>query len=119
LRGSRAINTTAQHVVAACDQDTSVVVASTDVDGKTNEITRFQPLLDQIGDLRNTVITVDALHCQRDHATYLAQRGADWILTVKANQPTLHHQLTGLPWRLSQTPPATPAGDTAAARSAP
>jgi predicted transposase YbfD/YdcC len=99
LRGSRTTGTTARHVLAACDQDTSVVLASTDVDGKTNEITRFQPLLDQIGDLRDTVITVDALHCQRDHVTYLAERGADWILTVKANQPTLHQQLAALPWR--------------------
>jgi predicted transposase YbfD/YdcC len=46
------------------------------VDGKTNEITRFGPLLDQIGDLRDTVITADALHCQREHVTYLAERGA-------------------------------------------
>jgi predicted transposase YbfD/YdcC len=99
LRGSRSSGSTARHVLAACDQDTSVVLASTDVDGKTNEITRFAPLLDQISDLRGTVITVDALHCQRDHVTYLAERGADWILTVKGNQPTLYQQLAGLPWR--------------------
>jgi predicted transposase YbfD/YdcC len=99
LRGSRTADTTAQHVLAACDQDTGVVLASTDVDGKTNEITRFAPLLDHIGDLHDTLVTVDALHCQRDHVTYLAERGADWILTVKANQPTLHAQLAALPWR--------------------
>jgi predicted transposase YbfD/YdcC len=99
LRGSRSSDTTARHVMAACDQDTGVVLASTDVDGKTNEITRFGPLLDQISDLRDTIVTVDALHCQRDHVAYLAERGADWILTVKANQPTLHHQLAALPWR--------------------
>jgi predicted transposase YbfD/YdcC len=99
LRGSRTADTTARHVLAACDQDTGVVLASADVDGHTNEITRFAPLLDQIGDLRDTVVTVDALHCQRDHVAYLAERGADWILTVKANQPTLHQQLAALPWR--------------------
>ena len=99
LRGSRTADTTARHVIAACDQDTGVVLASTDVDGKTNEITRFGPLLDQIGDLRDTIVTVDALHCQRDHVAYLAERGADWILTVKANQPSLHQQLAALPWR--------------------
>jgi hypothetical protein len=86
LRGSRTTDTAAAHVLAACDHATGVVLASTNVDGKTNEITRFQPLLDQIGDLRDTVITVDALHCQRDHVDYLAERGAHWILTVKANQ---------------------------------
>ena len=98
LRGSRIGGTAARHVMAACDQVTGVVLADTDVDGKTNEITRFQPLLDQIGDLRDTVITADALHCQREHVTYLAERGAHWILTVKGNQPHLHQQLAALPW---------------------
>ncbi|MEV0431571.1 ISAs1 family transposase [Micromonospora sp. NPDC050495] len=99
IRGSRTTDTAARHVLAACDQATGVVLASTDVDGKTNEITRFQPLLDQLGDLRDTVVTVEALHCQRDHVTYLAERGAHWILTVKGNQPSLHTQLAALPWR--------------------
>ena len=100
LRGSRTRDTTARHVLAAADHDTGVVLASTDVDTKTNEITRFADLLDQINDLRDVVVTADALHCQRDHVTYLAQRGAHWILTVKGNQPGLHRQLAGLPWRL-------------------
>jgi predicted transposase YbfD/YdcC len=99
LRGSRTPDTAAEHTMAACDQATGVVLASTDVNGKTNEITRFGPLLDQIGDLRDTVITADALHCQREHVAYLAERGAHWILTVKGNQPSLHAQLAGLPWR--------------------
>ncbi|MEU5554304.1 ISAs1 family transposase [Micromonospora sp. NPDC047793] len=99
LRGSRTCDVAAQHVLAACDQVTGVVLASTDVDGKTNEITRFAPLLDQISDLRDTVITADAFHCQREHVAYLAEHGAHWILTVKANQPSLHAQLAGLPWR--------------------
>ncbi len=99
LRGSRTADATARHVLAAYDQATGIVLASTDVDGKTNEITRFAPLLDQLGDLREAVITVDALHCQREHVAYLAARGAHWILTVKANQPTLHNQLAALPWR--------------------
>ena len=109
LRGSRTADTAARHVLAAADQDSGVVLASIDVDGKTNEITRFGPLLDQIGDLRDTVITADALHCQREHVTYLAERGAHWILTVKGNQPTLHAQLAGLPWRA--VPDATRSDD--------
>ncbi|WP_269474595.1 ISAs1 family transposase [Phytohabitans flavus] len=58
LRGSRTTDTAARHVMAACDQGTGIVLASTDVNGKTNEITRFQPLLDQLDDLRDTVVTV-------------------------------------------------------------
>jgi predicted transposase YbfD/YdcC len=104
IRGSRTRDRPARHVLAAADQATGVVLASTDVDSKTNEITRFDALLDQIGDLRGVVVTADALHCQRDHVAYLAGRGAHWILTVKGNQPTLHQQLAGLLWR--QTPEA-------------
>lgn len=66
---------------------------------RTNEITRFGPLLEQLGDLNDVVVTVDAMHCQREHVTYLAERSAHWTLTVKGNQPGLHHQLAGLPWR--------------------
>jgi len=99
IRGSRTGDTVARHVLAACDQVTGVVLASTDVDTKTNEVARFAPLLDQIGDLRGTVVTADALHCQRDHVAYPAERGAHWILTVKQNQPSLHAQLAALPWQ--------------------
>ncbi|MFA3843866.1 ISAs1 family transposase [Streptomyces aureus] len=119
LRGSRSSGNTARHVLAACDHDTSVVLASTNVDGKTNEITRFKPLLDQISDLRGTLITVGALHCHRDHVTYLAERGADSILTVKATSPPCTSNWPPCPGEPSRTPPATPAADTAAARSAP
>ncbi|MCZ7421106.1 ISAs1 family transposase [Verrucosispora sp. WMMA2121] len=99
IRGSRAAHSTARHVLAACDQATGAILASTDVNGKTNETTCFQPLLDQIDDLTGVVVTADALHCQREHVAYLAQRGANWILTVKGNQPHLHAQLAALPWR--------------------
>jgi hypothetical protein len=76
LRGSRTRTAAARHVLAAADQATGVVLASIDVDSKTNEITRFDALLDQFGDLRGVVVTADALHCQRDHVAYLAGRGA-------------------------------------------
>ena len=50
----------------------------------------------QIG---GAVITADAMHAQRGHATYLAGRGAHYLFTVKRNQPGLFAQLAALPWR--------------------
>src|SRR3954471_9331790 len=55
LRGSRSTDTTARQVMTAGDQDTGIVLAGTAVDDTTNEITRCAPLLDQIGDLRDSV----------------------------------------------------------------
>jgi len=57
-----------------------------------------RPLLAGL-DLAGVVVTADALHTQRDHASFLVDRGADYLLVVKANQPTLHAQLAGLPWQ--------------------
>ena len=59
----------------------------------------FAGLLDQIGDLDSMLVTADAMHAQRDHATYLHGRGAHYLLTVKGNQPGLHRQLRSLPWK--------------------
>jgi predicted transposase YbfD/YdcC len=45
------------------------------VDAKSNEITAFVPLLDQV-DLTGVVVTADAMHTQDAHAKYLHGRGA-------------------------------------------
>jgi predicted transposase YbfD/YdcC len=86
------------HLLAAMDHTSRAVLAQTQVDTKTNEITGFQPLLDSL-DLAGRVVTADALHTQREHADWLVtQQHAAYILIVKANQPTLHQQLRRLPW---------------------
>jgi predicted transposase YbfD/YdcC len=86
------------HLLAAMTHDSGIVVSQREVDDKTNEITCFQPLLDTV-DLTGVVVTADALHTQRAHASYLVeQRGADYILIVKANQPSLFAQLDALNW---------------------
>ena len=58
----------------------------------------FATLLDRMN-ITGAVITADALHAQREHATYLARRGAHYLLIVKRNQPGLYAQLAAVPWR--------------------
>ena len=98
LRGSRREGEDGRHLLAALGQARGVVLGQVEVDAKTNEIPMLPVLLDRIT-IRGAVITADALHAQREHARYLARRGAHCILTVKANQPGLHAQLKALPWR--------------------
>ncbi|MDX3453985.1 hypothetical protein PV396_18870 [Streptomyces sp. ME02-8801-2C] len=60
------------------------------MDGKTNAITVFQPLFTPL-DLRETVVTFDALHSQTAHARFLVEdKHAHYIVLIKGNQPTLH-----------------------------
>jgi hypothetical protein len=61
------------------------VLAQREVDATTNEISQFQPLLVGL-DLAGAIVTADAMHTQRDHASFLVDRGADYLLVVKANQ---------------------------------
>jgi predicted transposase YbfD/YdcC len=99
VRGARAADGAAPHLMACLDHSTGVVLAQVAVDGKTNEITMFTGLLDQAGDLQGALVTADALHAQREHAAYLHDRGAHYLVTVKGNQPSLLTQLRTLPWK--------------------
>jgi hypothetical protein len=45
------------------------------------------------------VITLDAMHTQADTAQTILAAGADYVFTVKANQPGLLARLKALPWR--------------------
>ena len=99
------------HLLGALDHARGVVVAQVDVDAKTNEIPLFSTLLDQIEDLTDVVVTVDAMHAQTAHADYLHSRGAHLLVTVKRNQPKLHAQLKALPWT------NVPVGHTATGRA--
>jgi predicted transposase YbfD/YdcC len=107
-RGARGFDGRPVHLLAAFDQASGVVLGQTAVDGKTNEITAFAPLLDRV-DIAGAVVTADALHTQHRHAAYLHRRGAHYILTVKRNQPRLHARLRTLPWE--QIPAADLARD--------
>jgi predicted transposase YbfD/YdcC len=86
------------HLLAALDHHDGAVLARRQVDGAPGEVPAFAPLLAGL-DLAGVVVTADALHTQRDHAAFLVDRGGDYLLVVKANQPGLHAQLVGLPWR--------------------
>ncbi len=86
------------HLLAVLDQHTGTVLGQVDVAGKTNELTRFEPLLTPL-DLTAVVVTADALHTQREHARWLVgDKKAGYLFTVKKNQPRLYHQLKTLPW---------------------
>jgi predicted transposase YbfD/YdcC len=98
LRGSASGGEPGDHLLAALDHARGAVLGQVEVGAKTNEIPMFRALLDRI-DITGAVITADAMHAQRSHATYLAGRGARYVLTVKRNQPGLFAQLAALPWR--------------------
>lgn len=66
------------------------------MDSKTNEITCVKPLLDELN-IEGKVITADSLLTQKDISNYIVkERNADFVFTVKDNQPTLKEDIEQL-----------------------
>jgi len=82
-------------VVCLVDHDTGVPRSMTKAskkegEGKDCEIKAAQRMIQEETDLSNTLITADALHCQRQTARDIVERGGDFILQAKDNQKTVH-----------------------------
>jgi hypothetical protein len=98
LRGATQPGGRPVHLLAALDHAAGAVLAHHQVDGAPEEVTGFPPLLAGL-DLTGVTVTADAPPTKRDAAKFLVtDKHAHDLLTVKANQPTLHAQLRQLPW---------------------
>ena len=76
------------HVVSAWASEARLVLGQIAVDSKSNEITAI-PLLLELLALQGCIVTIDAMGCQKDIAAAVREREADYVLTIKDNQPTL------------------------------
>jgi predicted transposase YbfD/YdcC len=97
LRGAHQLDGSQTKLFCLYDHAHCLVLAQTPViDG--DEIAAFTTALAALPDVSEVVITADALHCQREHATWLHERGGHYLFAVKANQPTLRRAVAALPW---------------------
>jgi predicted transposase YbfD/YdcC len=77
------------HMVSAWGCEQRMVLAQIVTDAKSNEITAVPNLLEMLS-LKGTIVTVDALNCQREIARKIVDQGGDYALALKGNQGTLH-----------------------------
>lgn len=76
------------HMVSAWATSQRVVLGQVKTDEKSNEITAIPRLL-QLLQIKGCLVTIDAMGCQKDIAGGIVDAGADYLLAVKDNQPTL------------------------------
>jgi predicted transposase YbfD/YdcC len=76
------------HMVSAWASENGVVLGQRKVDTKSNEITAIPALLELLA-LKGCIVTIDAMGCQRAIAQKIVEQGADYVLALKGNQPTL------------------------------
>jgi predicted transposase YbfD/YdcC len=85
----------ALQMVSAWASANGVVLGQRKVDGESNEITAVPELLNTL-EIEGCIVTLDAIHCQTETVETIVEKGADYVLPVKENQPRLLEALQGL-----------------------
>jgi predicted transposase YbfD/YdcC len=85
----KASGKSALHMVSAWGCEQRLVLAQIATDVKSNEITAVPKLLAMLS-LKGTIVTVDALNCQRPIAEQIVKQEGDYALALKGNQGSLH-----------------------------
>lgn len=111
LKGSWPEHNTATgkvRLLSALVHGEGVIIGQREIPADTSEITQVLPLLDTVSgatpdagqkdppDLSGAVITADALHVHRNNMQGVLDRGGEYVLTVKNNQPKLRAQIDKL-----------------------
>jgi predicted transposase YbfD/YdcC len=84
------------HLVSAFATTARLVLAQEAVPDKTSELAAIPPLLARLGangGLKGALVSIDAIATNAAIAEAIAGQGADWLLAVKANQPTLRGEV--------------------------
>jgi predicted transposase YbfD/YdcC len=82
----------ALHLVSAWATESGLVVGQVATDAKSNEITAIPALLRLLA-LEGATVTIDAMGCQTAIAAQIVEQGANYVLALKDNQPTLHEHV--------------------------
>jgi predicted transposase YbfD/YdcC len=83
------------HMVSAWASSNRLVLGQVKVDEKSNEITALPALL-QVLVLKGCIVTIDAMGCQTEIVKTIVAQEADYVLSLKGNQGTLHREVQEL-----------------------
>jgi predicted transposase YbfD/YdcC len=79
-------------MVSAWAQENRMVLGAVKVDDKSNEITAIPQLL-KLFDLTGCIVTIDAMGAQTAIAAAITDGGANYVLSLKGNQGTIHRDV--------------------------
>jgi predicted transposase YbfD/YdcC len=90
--GNKTSGKSAIHVVSAYAATNKLCLGQQVTEQKSNEITAIPELL-KILDIKDCIVTIDAMGCQKKIAQSIIDQDADYILMVKGNQKELKTQV--------------------------
>lgn len=95
VRGTRRKGHATLHLVSAYARTAGMVLGQRKVDSKSNEITAIPELLKLI-EIKDCIVTIDAMGCQKKIAQQVQAKGGDYVFAVKGNQGALYEVLKTL-----------------------
>jgi predicted transposase YbfD/YdcC len=75
------------YIVSAWASENGLVLGQVKVNDKSNEITAIPELLDAL-EIKDAIVTIDAMGCQKDIAARIADKKACYVLALKGNHAT-------------------------------
>jgi predicted transposase YbfD/YdcC len=79
----------ALHIVSAWSSSHQLVLGQKKVHKKSNELTAIPELIEML-EIAGSVITIDAMGCQKDITSLIIKKKGDYILALKGNQKLLY-----------------------------
>jgi len=92
LRGSKKHDETMKHLVSAFACEGEILLGYVPTPDKSNEIKAIPELLDWI-DVNGALVSIDAMGCQYEIGNKIVEKGGDYLLALKENQPNLHNDV--------------------------
>jgi len=86
-----ASNKKAIHMVSAWAAENGLVVRQMKTEEKSNEITAIPALLGML-EIKNCLVTIDAMGCQKEIAKKIVEKSGDYLLSLKRNQESLYDE---------------------------
>jgi predicted transposase YbfD/YdcC len=83
------------HLVSAWATRNRLSLGQAKVDEKSNEITAIPELL-RLLYVKGCIVTIDAMGTQKEIAEQIREKGADYMLALKDNQPFLRAEVEGI-----------------------
>jgi len=80
------------HIVSAWASANGITLGQEKVDEKSNEITAIPALIEAL-DLVECIVTIDAMGCQKKIVETIIRNKADYVISLKENQKTIHQQV--------------------------
>ena len=80
------------HMLNAWSVGNALVLGQLEIEEKSNEITATPKLMDML-DLKDCIVTADAMNCQKAIAAKAVEKKADYVLAMKGNHPRVHEEI--------------------------